>query len=61
MWLENNLSLNAHDIIKSDLEKENLSWKDATTITNSDSDSNYRCDKILFFTCVLSIFQLRYS
>ena len=50
-----------HDIIKTDLEKEKLSWKEATTITNLDLDSNYRCDKIPFFTCVLSIFQLRYS
>ena len=49
------------DDLKTDLEKENSSWKEATTITNSDLDSNYRCDKIPFFTCVLSIFQLRYS
>ena len=28
------IHVTAHDIIKSDLEKENLSWKDATTLTN---------------------------
>ena len=58
MRLKNNLILKAYDIVNTDFAKENLSLKDATTLTNSDSDSNYRCDKILFFYLCLINFPI---